>query len=99
MAIVPAESLDGEVLLSLYFTKDEDIAIIDEFRKNKREVRSVVTRNAAEKEKKEDNELETAGSSGKMLIPKDPEQFGSGIEGEEVDERVLVAEQNDASVA
>ena len=96
--IAPAESLDGKVLLSLDFTKDKDIAIIDDFRKNKRKVRAVVTRNTAEKEKNEDEELETARSGGKMLIPKDPEQYGSGIEGEEEDERVLVAEQNDASV-
>ena len=98
VAIAPAESLDGKVLLSLDFTKDEDIAIIDEFRKNKREVRAVATRKTAEKEKNEDEELETARSGGKMLIPKDPEQFGSGIKGEEEDERVLIAEQNDASV-
>ena len=96
VAIAPAD--DGKVLLSLDLTKDEDIAIIDEFRKSKRDVRAEVTRNTAEKEKNEDEELETARSGGKMLIPKDPEQFGCGIEGEEEDERVLVAEQNDASV-
>ena len=80
---------------SLDFTKDEYIAIIDEFRKNKRDVRAVVTRNT---DGKEDKELETARSGGKLLIPKDPKQFGSGIAGEEVDKRSLVAEQNDASV-
>ena len=57
VTIAPAETLDGKVLLSLDFTKDEDIAIIDDFRKNKREVRAVVTRNTAEKEKKENEEL------------------------------------------
>ena len=98
VAIAPAESLDGKVLLPLDFTKDEDIAIIDEFRNNKRDVRAVVTRNTAEKKNNEDEELETARSGGKILIPKNPEQFGSGIEGEEEDERVLIAEQNDASV-
>ena len=70
VAIAPAESLDGKVLLSLDFTKDEDIAIIDEFRKKKRDVRAVVTRNTAEKEKNEDEELKTARSGGKRLIPK-----------------------------
>ena len=56
-----------------------------------------MTKNTAEKEKNEDEELETARSGGKMLIPKNPEQFGSGIEGEEEDERVLIAEQNDSA--
>ena len=72
----------AKVLLFLHYTKDEDIAIIDEFRKNKREVRAAVTRKTAEKVKKEDEELETARSGGNMLITKDPQQFGCGIEGE-----------------
>ena len=55
VAIAPAESLNGKVYFSLDFTKDEYIAIIDEFRKNKRDVRAVVTRNTDEK--KEDKEL------------------------------------------
>ena len=46
----------------------------------KREVRAVVTRSTAEKEKNEDEELEIARSGGKMLILKYPEQFGSGGE-------------------
>ena len=57
-----------------------------------------MTIKTAEKEKNEDEELETVRSGGKMFIPKDPQNFGSGIEGEEEDERVLIAEQNNASV-
>ena len=75
-----AESLDRNVLLSFDFTMDEDTVIIDVFRKNMRYMRAVMTRNIAEKENNENEELETARSGGKMLKPNNSEQFYSGIE-------------------